>query len=79
VTDHLRTRIAAVVSERYRNDPTNDVEGWSANLADAVIRELETELPTVRLLAWARDCVLNGDMTPSAERVLGRILAGHND
>lgn len=43
MTDDLRTRIAAVVSERYRNDPTNDVEGWAANLADAVIREL---LPT---------------------------------
>lgn len=28
-----------------------------------------------QLLAWARDCVLNGDMTPGAERALKRILA----
>jgi hypothetical protein len=40
MSDNLRDRIAAVVSERYRHDPTNDAAGWAANLADAVIREL---------------------------------------
>ena len=88
--DNLRDRIAAALGKHWAGASGSDCKcGWKTaplralsddyekHLADAVMEVLKSE--TGQLLGWARDCVLHGDMTPAAERVLGRILAGHDE
>lgn len=43
----------------------------------AVLADHDSAL-TARLTAFARTCVLEGDMSPTAERMLLRILKGDN-
>jgi len=49
--------------------------GWQKR---AYAAESESRNLTARLTAFARTCVLEGDMTPAAERMLLRILKGES-
>ena len=52
------------------------VQAWASHVAEAVVTALPELDLTARLKAFARDCVTHGDMTPSGEQMLLRILNG---